>query len=72
MSYWNKKVLEIEHEKEYPFSDLLYDAVCPKCKSNLSWEANFDADGTSHTAECCDTWFNMYPRTFTVYIEPKT
>jgi len=63
-----KKVL-LEKEQRYNFSEVLYDGACPKCKDNVDWEANFDADGTTYFAECCELKFWMGIETVKVDIE---
>lgn len=44
--------MEIENDKEYLFSDVLYNALCPLCKEEITWEADFDADGTTYHSYC--------------------
>jgi hypothetical protein len=43
------------------FTDGLYRAGCSECGEGLSWEANFDADGTNYYATCCGRRHVMRP-----------
>lgn len=43
------------------FRDALYESECGDCGANLDWEASFDADGTTYSAECCGFDYHMYP-----------
>lgn len=53
------------------FRDALYESQCSTCGEKLSWEADFDADGTSYHAICCDRRYRLDPRTVTVSAEAE-
>jgi hypothetical protein len=66
-----EKEFELENDKIYGFSDALYNAICPICKDNIEWEADFDADGTTYGAdhEDCGLSFGFGEWTVKAYIE---
>jgi hypothetical protein len=55
--------MKLEHGAILNFEDALYKAQCPKCKKELEWETNFDADGTTYGTECCGLVFSLSPHT---------
>lgn len=55
-------------DKCYAFQDALYGARCPACDEKLEWEADFDADGTTHNTTCCDKMYILYPETVRVEV----
>ena len=55
--------------KIHEFKKALYDYACPTCNKKISWEADFDADGTNYHAMCCKNNFFMQPATVTIETE---
>jgi hypothetical protein len=60
--------MKVENEKVYSFSECLYKANCCVCGDELTWEAEFDADGTDYMADCCGKVYHMSPHTVKVTI----
>lgn len=63
------KIKIVNGMKDVGFSQALYDGVCDKCGYGLEWEANFDADGTTYNAECCDLQYYMYPSKVNISVD---
>ena len=63
--------MEIKHEHIYPFSIVLYKAICSKCKELLEWEAMFDADGTDYVTVCCGKNYYAKPNNLKIWIEDE-
>jgi hypothetical protein len=59
----------------FPFGDLLHRSACGDCGDcgdcgeGLKWGARLDADGTSHSAECCGKAYAIYPDAFRLEID---
>lgn len=51
------------------FNLLLYDSKCGRCGEYLEWEADFNAEGTSHYAKCCNVFYGIHPSIFVVSVE---
>lgn len=60
--------MKIKNEEILLFNDALYEAQCPICGEKIEWEANFDADGTNYSAECCGESFYMVPYRVKIYV----
>ena len=54
-----------------PFDDALYRGCCGTCGEELTWEADFDADGTTYSTRCCQQFYHMSTRTVEVTVEPE-
>ena len=46
------------------FEEALYHSHCADCNNSIDWEADFDADGTRYTGQCCGYYYRIS--------EPKT
>ena len=53
-----------------PFTDALEYGCCGVCGQTLNWFANFDADGTTYHARCCQHYYRMSPETVKVSVRP--
>lgn len=60
-----------KEKQEVDFQRALYAGKCGVCGESLSWEASFDADGTSYYAECCQMDYYMSPSKVIVQAEQK-
>lgn len=58
-------------EYETTFIEALYKTRCSTCRNKIQWEANFDADGTTYSATCCNLNYYMSPLSVTISIEPE-
>ena len=49
-------------ERVLKFNEALYNFKCINCRiKTLDWEADFDADGTTYFARCCERFYYMEP-----------
>lgn len=63
--------MKIKNEEILNFNDALYEAQCPICGGKIEWSANFDADGTDYSAECCGKSFYMVPHRVKIYVSDE-
>jgi len=51
------------------FRRALYESKCGICKEKLTWEAEFDADGTTYSAFCCEKQYGLSPTKVDITVE---
>ena len=61
--------MKVENGAEVDFRECLYKAQCEQCGQKLTWEADFDADGTNYHAHCCQHLYTMEPATVRCTVE---
>ena len=70
----NNEILKLTEEldgQEFLLSDFLSNSECGTCgEEYLEWEADFDADGTSHAATCftCEKTYYITPVSYRLHV----
>jgi len=66
----NQKIIISNDLENQSFRQILYHSACGVCGSSLTWEAQFDADGTTYVAQCCHkTYFMSIPLTVDITVQ---
>lgn len=63
--------MRIFNDEILSFRLALYESQCKDCGSKLFWEAEFDADGTNYSTECCSLRYSLAPYKVVVGVEVK-